>query len=352
MRLHSKLLISLSLIGALYACGGGGGGGTASTGFTNTYTSSLAMGEVVDMTVNTTAKTFSYSITKSQYGCELPTAACNNDSGTITLNADGSYTGTGAHSTTQFSALQNGLLVGKLTLSGFPEVQIAGVSNPITSAPDFSSNVYNFISNTCSAKTTGARTNCLDSHGTIEIAPIDALNASYSLCFGDDLSIVDPTARTCTAANGKLTTGAITKEGAGGLWKFSRSGSNNINYLIAFKAPNAQNVVILDFNDSGGYGYGQATASTQFQITNSTKASAVGTWLLAGIAQPGTLVVNVGSDGSIVDANGNAYVFTPNSPFNGFYTSNVGTLFMMAGTGVFMGGQDNHRGYQIGIKIK
>lgn len=341
-----------ALVITLYACGGGGGNTPTTipdpsqqiSGFNQTYTSSLSMGEVVNMTVDTTNNSFSYTVIKSQYGCEIVSAQCHSDSGSISKESDGTYSGTGSHSNIKFFALQNGSFVGKLLITGFPEVQIVGVANPLTQSPHVGPTTLNFIGNFCQTANRGVRDNtCADKIGTLRMS-----NMQYSMCIGDDIEKTTPS---CTTANGKLTTGTIAPSDTTGVWSFNKTGSNSLNYLIGFKAPNNQVIAIIDFNDgdAGGYGYGQLTASSKEPVTPALRLTNAGDWLLYGLAKTGATVFTVNADGT-----GQAgQTYTPNAPWDGFLTSSDTGVLIMAGTGVVMYGKEGgHNNYMIGMKMK
>ena len=113
-----------ALVITLYACGGGGGSTPATTpnpiqqisGFNQTYTSSLSMGEVVNMTVDTSNNSFNYTVIKSQYGCEIMSAQCHSDSGSISKDPDGTYSGTGVIQTLNFLRFKMALLLASCSL--------------------------------------------------------------------------------------------------------------------------------------------------------------------------------------------------------------------------------------------
>jgi hypothetical protein len=113
------LSAALALMGLLVACGGGGGSSsstpaapaTQATGVSGTYTVSAAAGEVLSYTVDTSALTYSYTITHSAYGLEGKTG-----SGTLTKNSDGSYSPSESP-TSKVYALPNGLLMGAVVLT-------------------------------------------------------------------------------------------------------------------------------------------------------------------------------------------------------------------------------------------
>lgn len=347
MHLIKSTVVTL-LLTVLWGCGGGGGGVTTpitqTSGFSQTYTSSLSMGDVVNMTVDTANNTFSYTVIKSQYGCEITSAQCHSDSGSISKASDGTYSGTGSHSSIKFFALENGSFVGKLTIIGFPEVQIVGVANPLTQSPHVGTTTLNFIGNFCQSANRGVRDNtCADKIGTLKMG-----NMQYSMCIGDD---IDKSTPSCTTANGKLTTGTISQSDTAGVWLFNKTGSNSLNYLIGFKAPNNQVIAIIDFNDGdvGGYGYGQITASSKEAVTPALRSTNAGDWLLYGLANAGAIVFTANADGT--GQQGQTY--TPNAPWDGFLTSSDTGVLIMAGTGVVMYGKEGgHNNYMIGMKIK
>ena len=126
-----NVLLLISIV-FLTACGGGGGGGgsSSSSGFSQTYTASAAQGELITYSVDTTKLTYSYTVIKSQYGCEVPTSDCHTGSGTLTQNSDKSFSISGT-SGSRFYALQSGLLVGTIKLGSMPATPIIGIPNPV-----------------------------------------------------------------------------------------------------------------------------------------------------------------------------------------------------------------------------
>jgi hypothetical protein len=60
------LLLSMSL--AVLAACGGSVSSTSSNGISQTFTSSASIGEMIDFTIDTDNKTYSYTITQSSYG--------------------------------------------------------------------------------------------------------------------------------------------------------------------------------------------------------------------------------------------------------------------------------------------
>lgn len=247
------MLVFASL--GLVSCGGGGGGSTSSiiapAAFSQTYVASATAGEVLNYTFNSQSKTYSYTITQSAYGLTGVTG-----SGTLTANADGSYSPSESP-TSKIYAAQNGLLVGtvNMQLNGtYRTVPILGVSNPATTASDMAG-TYNFISLQCALKNYGVYSGCNTYYGSVKVIAAGTTSATYTTCTMGNI-----TAGTSGCTN--TTTGTLT-HATGGIWEMVRTGSANKSYMLAFKAPNNQRVGILDFNDSAGYGFGQAVASEQ-----------------------------------------------------------------------------------------
>lgn len=348
-KLRTFNFFSASLVAfALVGCGGGGGGSSTTTsptpvsaGFSQTYTSSASAGELMTYSIDTTALTYSYTITKSSYGCEVATASCRTGSGTLIKNSDGTYSPSNSTGTKIF-ALQNGLMVGgvKLTLNGMSQVvPIVGVANPVTTLADLSG-TFNYISLQCSGKTYGVFTGCGTSYGTVSIAS----NGTFTTCASADISAP---AHTCSDS----TTGALTSLG-GGVWQFKASGPTagaTTNYFIAFKAPNGQTVGIVDFNDNLVYGYGQGVFSTKAPTTNPDVA---GNYAWSNVyGQSGVVSIN---------ANGTTNTglsLTPNAPWSGITTVAGGTgtgYGMIAGNGVYVYRNSTISApyFEVGLKVQ
>lgn len=347
----TSLLASVAvLLGSLlFACGGGGGGGsssssntssTSSTGISSTYTSSGSIGEVLDYTINTAVNpaTYSYRIIKSAYGL-----TGNTGSGVLTSNSDGSYTPSDSPNS-KIYALKNGLLVGgvKLNIGGTNTVvPLLGVDSPITSTGAMAG-TYNYISTNCTSNANGYPTypNCSTSYGTLKILA----DGAYVECIAVNVTDV-PSCRSST--------GSITSLG-NGLFEYIRSGSSNKNYLLGLTASNGQNVLIIDFNDPSGYGYGQATASTQ-PTTNYVSGAADGTWFAnSNSNSSGRVTISGSSFSSVYTGGSNSGTFTWNSPWIGMVATSGSTdtgYALLAGTGVYVyrSNQPSNPYYEIGM---
>ena len=301
------------------------GSSSSSSGFSQTFTSSASIGELVSFSIDTSNNTYSFTITQSSFGLTGTTG-----SGTLIANSDGSY----SPSTQTYSkiyAVKNGLLIGSinLTISGtLVNVPIYGTSSPITSISSLAG-TYNYISSSCANNTSGSGCGST-SYGTIKV---DALG-NYTQCTTTNI--------TSTPACSD-TTGTLTYLGSG-VWNYQRTGSSNTNYFLGFNSSNGQNVLIIDLNDSGGYGYGQAVASTQSALD--TSGTNDGTWFLqtnqsqsavTTVSGNAYSTVNYYSDGRT--SNTDTGIITADTPWTGMFT-NTGTtgtgIGILSGTGLFV----------------
>jgi hypothetical protein len=317
-----KIGSSLFVSGLLVACGGGGGGSAPapapSSGFSQTYVASATAGEVLRYTFNSQANTYSYVITHSAYGLTNSTGT-----GTLTKNADGSYSPSESPSSKIYAA-QNGLLVGRvrLALNGVNrDVPILGVSNPATSGADVAG-TYNFISLQCAGKNFGVYTGCLTAYGSILVTATGANSANYTAC--ESANITNGVGACVTSSVGTLT------HAGGGIWELLRTGSANKSYLVAFKAPNNQKVGFVDFNDSAGYGYGQAVVSEQVSPSVSDIAGDYVAQTTLGLAASFSINSNATTSTGLT--------ITKDSPWVGMVKTNSSGgkgVGIAAGTGVY-----------------
>lgn len=326
----------------LVACGGGSSS-PAATGFSQTYTTSATAGELMTYSIDTTAMTYSYTITKSSYGCEVISSTCHSGSGTLTKNNDGTYTPSGSPSS-KIRALQNGLLVGSVTMvfNGVAQtVPIIGIANPITTVADLAG-TFNFMSLQCSAKSYGLFTGCATHQGTVSLG----VNGTFTTCTGDNIAA---NAHTCT----DTVTGTMTSLG-GGVWRFQGTSPTvgaTTNYLLAFNAPNGQKVAFLDFNDASIFGYGQAILSTQAATSASELAGNYAWSNDYGASGVTTLNSN--------DTTSQGLAITENAPWTGMATvtgGGMGTGYgMIAGNGVYVYRNPTISGrsayFELGLKI-
>jgi len=318
----------------LSACGGGGSSSAtpppASTAVT--YSSSAAVGELLDYTIDTRQMTYSYTITESQYGLMGATG-----SGMLTLNSDGTYAMSGI-SGAKLVVLPNGLLLAAIhvTINGTGRtIPVIGIHNPVTTLAS-AAGAYNFVQRSCLAGI------CASYYGTF------ILNAdgTWNSCAGGDVNAAAPS---CTFR----ASGTANSLG-NGKWQVMQGGVD-MGTVLAF-ASGGQNVMIMDLKDtrtSNGFGVGMLVGSSEQSVSS---AQTDGTW------------VAMGTDGSVTEftASGTTMNFmmggmmgsttgmmAMNSPWTGFVTPSVngvtGGEAVMAGSGVYV--YENSGYAQVGMKI-
>lgn len=330
-RLIRAGLSILGLTTLLTACGGGGGGTTTTTSggtppsAATTYTAAAMAGELLTYTIDTTALTYSYTITDSQYGLNGKTG-----SGTLTHNSDGTYSPSGI-SNAKIAILPNGLLLGAVreSINGtLTTIPIIGMSSPVTTLAA-GAGTYNFVQRS----RIGAST--FSAYGTFQISSA----GTWTSCASGNLT-------GCTDGG----SGTLNSLG-GGKWQVL-DGATNIGTAIVFSS-GGQNVVILDLKDTRnpGFGTGILVGSSQ-QAMNASLTN--GTWVFAtSTGNWGTM----SASGGILTCqtlNGAACSgttsFTADSPWTGMATAVAGGHGLLAGMGVYA--YQNAGGYaEFGVKI-
>jgi hypothetical protein len=279
--------------------------------------------------------TYEYKVIKSQYGCDLPTSDCHSDRGTLTQNSDGTFTPSGSKDSKIF-ALQNGLLVGTVKLGSMPATPLIGIPNPIDSA-DKLAGTYNYNSVQCPTKSNGLMTGCTGRHGSFSVAAVNPTTISYSICVSAN---IENPARVCSSTS----TGTGTLDPVYKKWKFTRTGSTQENYLVAFTAKNNQKVAFIDFNDPGGYGYGQAAVSEKKVMTPADLEVSVGKWAMVSLVPGGNsgfAVVTVEPNAKVTtvqpDGSSESTVGVPNTPWDGFsvMSNSADSRVLMGGNGFY-----------------
>ena len=111
-----------------------------------------------------------------------------------------------------------------------------------------------------------------------------------------------------------------------------------------FISRNNQKVAFLDFNDLGGYGYGQAALSEKVAAVPADLEKNLGRWFMVSLvpgANSGHLVITVERNGKVttVQPDGSTSTSTaiPNTPWNGFFSfiNDPNNRGLMAGDGLF-----------------
>lgn len=336
----SKTQFMLFAATIVAGCGGGSiDTDTATPGVQKTYIASAMAGEVLAYTVDTRARTYSYEILHSAYGL-----AGRKSSGTLTSNGDGTYSPDESPSS-ELLPLDNGLLIGEVVLSmnGIDRsVPILGMANPASSVSDIAG-TYNYITLQCSNRSNGIYSGCSTARGTLEVVAPSATTATYRSCVGGD---VVGGAEPCT----QLRTGTVGYTSRG-IWTFKYSASNDLNYVIAFRAPNGQRVGWMDFNDGTVYGFGQGFLSERLVLTDVSDVN--GTYVFKNTSgRTGTVTLTADPASRTVSTSSGLGV-NYNNPWPGMARSGSGTGYgLMAGNGVYVymdKAVSNHY-YEIGVR--
>lgn len=335
-----KLLIyalGIAIIGLiLVSCGGGGGSSPSST--STTYTSAAQVGEVVSFQVTKDGSgnptSYSYTITKSAFGCDSPTAPCHTGSGTLTANTDGTYS-MSQFPSSRLHILQNGLIFGavQVPINGVNiAVPIVGMQQPATSPTDFADaggTYYNWLELQCTTPG-GVNGACTTKIGSALIMQ----DGTWTSCHGYNLAdttggVNSGNSTNCVYGNNE-SKGKVVSNGDG-TWILQGTNDNgtsyfNVGLFIAFKDPSSgQRVAIFDINDgTHGWGYGEIVASSQVTLT-------------AAEAEPATWNANQYWPTSTVKT----AKITVNTTAD---ASNPSTVFDMSGTGVWSGGSNSFSG--------
>jgi len=323
-------LIKLAVVAVVISLFGGCGGGSSSTTSTasnsgpTSYTSAAMVGELLTYSVDTTALTYSYTITDSQYGLSGHTG-----SGTLTHNPDGTYSPSGI-SNAKIFVLPNGLLLGAFreTINGvLTTVPIIGMSNPVTTF-SAAAGTYNYVERYCITGT------CTSDYGTFQITS----GGTWNSCRLGNLT---------TGCTGTASSGTLNSLGGGAFQVLN--GATVIGTALVLNS-GGQNVVMLDLNNaSNGLGLlvGSAQQTVTTTQTNGTWYGASNTGLYGTFTATGSQIAYIAVNGVATNATS---TLTSNAPWAGFATSGSGGVALLAGTGVYA--SVNSGGYaEIGIKI-
>jgi hypothetical protein len=123
--------------------------------------------------------------------------------------------------------------------------------------------------------------------------------------------------------------------------------------MLVFKDPAGQKVILLDLNGGSGLGKGAVFAATQ-----QLPASANGNWsYIHTNGTRGTVTVSSGTSftDSGVYGDGSTYSslpgsFTRDMPWAGFIQTNIGSVIMPAGSGLYAGYFGANSSMSVGVK--
>lgn len=294
-------------VALLAACGGGDGAAV--------YRTVAMTGELIDYQFDAAGLNYRYTITESQFGL-----TGTRGSGTLTRNANGSYTPSGAPDA-RVVALSNGILLGAVRERFGDAVETTpfiGLGYAMSMHAGIDAH-YNYVHRGCVAA------QCQASYGTLRV---DA-SGDWRLCREGDLA-----AGACagTAAKGRL------EPQGNGLWRVRSDDGTDIGTATALGAA-GQKVLVIDLKDRrvGGLGIGMLVGGEQAFMT---PAVTDGSWI-AGM-NTGTWF-GFTANGDRIDIT--QLNWTPaniavsiqvNAPWTGMATTAWGEIGFISGAGLYL----------------
>lgn len=321
MRQTRLLLAGLAVV-VLASCGGGDD--------STPYRSVGMTGESIAYKLDTANLTYSYEITESSSGLVGVSR-----SGTLTANADGSYTPSGAPDS-RLVVLSNGLLLGAVRESignAVATMPFIGLRDTVTTTAALATQ-YNYVHRGCTPA------QCQASYGTLRL---DASGA-WSSCRGANLA-----AGACTGASDSGTL----EPRAEGEWQVKSADGTDIGTATGFNAA-GQTLLVINLKDPrvGGFGSGMLIGGHQSTMTPAVSDGSyiagmnTGTWFSFAAS---------GNDIDITHLN-----FTPvdlgltiaaNAPWSGMTTTAWGEVGFISGSGLYLlmtpGGD-----LELGVKLR
>jgi hypothetical protein len=313
---------------------------TLTTASATNFTAAAMAGELLTYTLDTSALTYSYTITESQYGLTGISR-----SGTLTNNGDGTYTPSGVNNGT-VATLPNGLLLTSIyeTVRGTPAtIPVMGIANPVTT---LSNTTFNYIQRACYYSNSYSYS-CVSGYGTFQLST----DGTWASCPLGNLA-------TTGGCPGGSYSGTINSLG-GGMWQVWDATGFNIGTAVVLSSA-GQQVVFLDLKDTrvSNYasGVGLLVGSTQQAPTT---AQSNGTWVVAGSNGDSVEYLVSGTNATCLIRNGaacsDATTLTFNYPWTGVAATSSGGIVtgvaLLAGTGMYaLAGSGDY--VEIGIKLK
>lgn len=352
----AESLVALCMVAILaVACNGGG------TQAMPVYTVSAGVGEVLQLTVDTSNMVYSYSVLDTSYAASGVSVGQNSTGTLLGSNPDGTYNvGPSLDGFIQSGKvlLLGGELAGHLAIpliAGSVNVPVIGINYP---APNlaFIAGVYNYQGFSCNSlgMANASAPACTSQYGTMTIAvvnPVNPTSAIYTTCVGGD--ITNQAGHPCTGGGTLSGTIQPTSLATPGVYNVLGANNNHIGWFFAFTAPNGQNVGVIDHDDLKIPAYGHTVLSAYAPLTTgagdgsyylnnnegqeswvtlATTLNANNYWFVGPLPW-NTSTAQSGVQGTL----------TPNSPWTGlstYYipaggTSAASGVAMVTGTGVY-----------------
>lgn len=295
------------------ACGGG-----SSAGFSQAYTATAGVGEVLQFSVDTAALTYSYSVSYTSYAASGVIAGMNGTGSLTRTTPYGSYlagpSNDGFIQGGKILPVWNGMLAGHLQINvigGANYIPLFGVSNPITSVSGLAGD-YNYQGFSCNAlgiANVYGNTACLSKLGTVTVTG----SGGYTLCKGGDIT-TSPGVNACKAT----VTGTVVAQAATpGIFDFRNAANGHIGWFFAFSAANGRKVAVIDHDDSISVTpeYGHSVLST---YASAVLGASDGNYFVKNNESGEQLVAISGVTITSSASSGVSGALTLNSPWPGF----------------------------------
>ncbi|OQY17659.1 MAG: hypothetical protein B6I32_00130 [Desulfobacterium sp. 4572_20] len=244
-------LVGVVALGLLTIVGTGGGGGdgtsTSTTEGTTTFNSGGTIGDLLTYTIDTSVSpmTYSYEIVESDFGLDGTTG-----SGTLTKNADGTYTPSNDPKT-------NVILLANTLIVGGADVDVGGTETTMlfTGVPALTTNytaseiagTYNYINFECGEALSNNQ--CTEGYksfyGTFKLET----SGTWEACESGDID--DQGTNSCAG----IDNGTWTDQGNGRITVTS-SGGATIGTAMLLPSGSGGKVIIIDLKDRPGLGAG------------------------------------------------------------------------------------------------
>ena len=331
-----QTVVALVMVAALAAACGGGSTASPTAGFSQAYTSSAGVGEVLQFSVDTVNMVYTYKVAGTSYAASGVTVGQSGSGALLSKNAGGTYnvgpSNDGFILAGKVLPIQNGLLLGHVEISLFGasfKVPVFGVSNPITSVAALA-DTYNFQGFGCSALGIAnvlGNAACVSHMGTVTVAA----SGTYAVYRGCDVNGL-----ACAAtASGVLSA----LPAYPGVFDY-RSAAGHVGWFFAFTAPNGQKIAVIDHDDtlSVPHVFGHTVLAS---YASSVSGAADGQYFVKNNEGGESLLTISGASLTDISLLGTANgTLTLNSPWPGmeayqFASGAVSGVSMAAGAGVY-----------------
>ena len=297
-RMQGFKTIAMYVVTGVALSGCGGGDGDISGSDSTNYVSSAALGEVMLFNVDVANLTYDYEVIESRFGCSAVGSVCQNGSGTLELQPDGTYEPSGSPTTKLFIA-DNGLLVGGYKLApDLPAAPVLGFSSS-SLVSSFAPMDLLFAGLACETKTETALQSCKTVWGNL----VTQDGSTFSLCRRGQVA---------SCGQSEIFEGDVEYSGRNSVWRLKVDDDVFANMVLTKAEEGAPTIGFIDFN-SPTFGYGNAKISTKVTLTNELVQDNSGTWVLANEAGQ-TFLFGLNDSGELSTGN----TVTLNDPADGF----------------------------------